>query len=402
MGRRIEAAMGTEITNKPGKAMKSDLTIKPATFHQLTVLLAVLGLLLALVSGGCVVGEPKIIGRVEVQKGKPPAKNQWRVGVVLGSGGAREQLVNRSIQAALKRAGETLEVDYLTLEPGELASDREAMNYLANNGYNLIIGVGPAQKGILEQAAKEYPDLLFAMIDEDVQGPNIVAVTFREEESAFLAGSLAALMTQTNIVAFVGGADIPVINRQEKAFQAGVDYVNKWEQRATPVQVKSGYAGMFAKAFEDPAKGKAMASADIDGGADVLFHAAGRTGEGVLAAAAERGIKAIGSGYNQNVLYPGTVLTSTVKIMDQGIYQVLQDLSKGQLKPGKRSLGVKQGAVGLVDLKAVTSEENAALQKNLPGLEALRTMKESIPPEVVDKLNFIKSQISNGKVNLGI
>ena len=377
--------------------------IRPAVFRYIALLLpAILILLFALIAGGCAGKEPKVTDGARVQKGKPPAGRVWHVGVVLGSGGAREQLVNQSIQAVLKRARETLEVDYLALEPGELASDREAINYLANNGYELIIGVGPAQKAILEQAAKEYPDLLFAMLDEDVQGANIVTVTFREEESAFLAGSLAALMTQTNKVAFLGGADIPVINRQEKAFKAGVDYVNKWEQRVSPVEVRSGYAGMFAKAFEDPGKGKAMALAEIDGGADVLFHAAGRTGEGVLAAAAERGVKAIGSGYNQNALYPGTVLTSTVKIMDQGIYQVIQDLSKGQLKPGKRFLGIKQGAVGLVNLKAVTPEENAALQKNPSGLAALRTMKESIPPEIVDKLNFIKSQLANGKVNLSV
>lgn len=363
--------------------------------------LALVMLILFLVPffGGCAAENPKSVGKPELQISSAKAN---RVGVALGSGGPKEQMVNQSILAALKLAGETRGTDYLIIEPGELASDRDALNYLANNGCKLIIGVGPAQKGSLEETASEYPDLLFAMIDEDVQGPNVITVTFREEESAFLAGSLAALMTKSNIVAFIGGADVPIINRQEKAYKAGVDYINKLEQRAIPVQVKSDYAGMFAKAFKDPDKGKAMAMTDIDGGADIIFQVAGNTGDGVMAAAAERGVKAIGSGSNQNVLYPGSVLTSTVKIMDQGIYKLLQDLSAGQLKPGQRSLGIKQGAVGLVELRVVTPEEYTALRDNPSGLAALKTLKDSIPPEVVDKLNIIKALISNDKVNLGI
>jgi basic membrane protein A len=358
----------------------------------------IIGLLFTLTSSGCVAKQQKQeVGKSAYKSSTEPVA---RVGVVLASGGSEEQLLNQSVRAALKRAGEVLETDYLVLEHGELASDREAMNYLANNGYHLILGLSSAQTNDLVETAKEFPDLLFAMLDEDIQGHNIVAVTFREEESAFLAGALAALLTKTNIVAFIGGADVPAINRQEKGFKTGVDYVNKLEQRKIPVHVKADYAGMFAKAFMDPDKGKAMALADIDYGADIIFQAAGNTGDGVLAAAAERGIKAIGSGTNQNVLFPGIVLTSTVKIMDQSIYQVLEDYATDQLKPGTRSLGIKQGAVDIIDLKSITPAENTALANNAAGLAALKAMKDSIPPEVVDKLNIIRDQLTKGNISV--
>ncbi|MFZ3171270.1 MAG: BMP family ABC transporter substrate-binding protein [Carboxydocellales bacterium] len=363
------------------------------------VIVIIIGLLFTLISSGCLAKQQKQVGKSVY---KSSTEKVARVGVVLASGGPKEQLLNQSVGAALKRAGEAFGTEYLVLEHGELASAREAMNYLANNGYHLILGLSSAQTNDLVETAKEFPDLLFAMLDEEIQGPNIVAVTFREEESAFLAGALAALLTKTNIVAFIGGADVPAINRQEKGYKAGVDYVNKLEQRNIPVQVKADYAGMFAKAFKDPDKGKAMALADIDYGADIIFQAAGNTGDGVLAAAAERGIKAIGSGPNQNVLFPGTVLTSTMKIMDQGIYQILEDFTTDNLKSGKRSLGIKQGAVDLIDLKSITPAENAALANNAAGLAALKAMKDSIPPEVVDKLNIIRDQLTKGNITVDI
>jgi basic membrane lipoprotein Med (substrate-binding protein (PBP1-ABC) superfamily) len=89
-----------------------------------------------------------------------------------------------------------------------------------------------------------------------------------------------------------------------------------------------------------------------------------------------------------------------MKIMDQGIYQILEDFTTDNLKSGKRSLGIKQGAVDLIDLKSITPAENAALANNAAGLAALKAMKDSIPPEVVDKLNIIRDQLTKGNISV--
>ncbi len=388
-----------EQTNRSDEKILPQNKTCPQPLHrwQTKFLVLCLSILVTLLAGGCTIGNSSSIDKVSELPTTQPNKQQWRIGFVQAKGGIKEQLLNQSVEATLKKAKESLEVSSLALQQGELSNDREAMDYLVNNGYQLIIGIGSNQVNALTQCAKEYPDVTFVIIDDIVELPNVVSVNFREEESAFLAGTLAALITKSNIVGYIGGANIPP-NIYESAFKAGVDYINQTDKRQQPVQVKANYAGYFAKDFENPGKGEALAIADIESGADLLFHTAGRTGDGVLAAAASRGVKVIGSGYNQSTLFPGTVLTSTVKIADQGLYQVIQDIAKGQLKPGQRFLGLKERAVGLTDLKAITPEETIAFKNNTPGLTSIKVMKEAIPQEVVDRLNLIRTQLIEGKL----
>lgn len=359
---------------------------------------------ISLLITGCSAGQSGLFGtsrQNQPQPGTarlPEVHEKPKVGVLLAGGGLREATLNQSLQKILVQAAQTQDLDYLALKQGDLATDNDALDYLANNGYSLIIGVGGSELKAVQEAAAEYPDIMFAMFDQPIQGPNAVSLTYRQNEAAFLAGALAALTTKTNIVAIVEGAQIPELKGQETAFKNGVAYINTLEKRPVPVQVRVSYIGFFAKSFESPEKGRAVALAAIDAGADVIYHLASKSGQGVLAACAERGVKAIGSDYDQAALYPGVVLTSTVNDTEKSMAQILRDLLAGKLRPGARNLGLKEGAVGLVDLKNITPEEAKSLQNNPAGLAKLRVMKDSVPPDVVTKLNMIKNAIIAGKI----
>lgn len=271
----------------------------------------------------------------------------WRVGVVSAYGGAGELAINTAVEQAVYRAGQNLGVKTMLLKHGDFANNREAMEYLINNGCDLILGLGQSQEEDMAAEAKANPDVLFGGVDINIQASNVISQLFREDEAAYLAGVLAAQATRTKVVAFVGGANWPEINSQEKAFRAGVDYISKQQGLTQPIQVKAGYVGLLDKAFNQPEKGKALALSLIDGGADVVFHVAGQSGEGAIQAAAERKVYAIGSGYDQTKEYPYVVLASTVKNYQPVIYQMLTELTKGKLKPGTTISGIKAKGVAL-------------------------------------------------------
>lgn len=270
-----------------------------------------------------------------------------RVGVVSAYGGTGEKAINTAVEQAVYQAGPKLGVKTILLRHGDFANNREAMDFLINNGCNLVLGLGQSQEEDVAAEAKANPDVLFGGLDIDIQANNVVSKLFQEDEAAYLAGVLAAQATKTKIVAFAGGANWPEINRMEKAFRAGVDYINKQQGLSQPIQVKAGYVGLLDKAFNQPDKGKALGLSLIDGGADVVFHEAGLSGEGVIQAAAERKVFAIGSGYDQSKQYPYVVLASTVKNYQPVIYQMLVDLTKGKLKPGTTTAGIKEKGVAL-------------------------------------------------------
>src|SRR5262249_12434697 len=159
---------------------------------------------------------------------------------------------------------------------------------------------------------------------------NLVGLKFREQEGSFLAGAAAALVSRTATVGFVGGMDIPLIHRFEAGYRSGVMHVRP------SCRVLSGYAGVAATAFKDPAKGKALASSMSARGADVVFHAAGTTGLGVFEAARELDKLAIGVDSDQYAEAPGHVLTSMVKDVDVAVFRTIRDTKEGRFEGGIR------------------------------------------------------------------
>jgi basic membrane protein A and related proteins len=275
-----------------------------------------------------------------------------RVGLVFDIGGRGDKSFNDSAYRGLERAQSELGVEIQYMEPTEGADRETGLREYASRGFDLVIGVGFMFTDDVETIAREFPNVKFACVDYtvkfDAQGNpipppnNVVGLRFREEEGSFLAGAAAALVSQTGVIGFVGGMDMPLIHKFEAGYRAGARHVRP------EIQLLVGYAGVTAQAFKDPAKGKELASSMYGRGADVIFHASGTTGFGVFEAARERGKLAIGVDSDQYDEAPGHVLTSMVKDVDVAVFETIRRVRDGHFTGGVQELGLREGGVHIV------------------------------------------------------
>jgi basic membrane protein A len=192
----------------------------------------------------------------------------------------------------------------------------------------------------LKEVAAEYPDTQFAIIDMVVDMPNVRSVVFKEEEGSYLVGMLAAMASETGKIGFVGGMDIPLIRK----FACG--YVQGAKAVKPDIEILQNMTGDTGAAWNDPVRGGELARSQFEQGADVVYHAAGGTGIGVLQAAADAGKLGIGVDSNQNYLHPGSVLTSMLKRVDNAVYDAFMDVKNGEWSAGVQVLGLAEEGVG--------------------------------------------------------
>jgi len=213
---------------------------------------------------------------------------------------------------------------------------------LVNQGFDMVWAVGFLMSEALTQVAAEFPNSHFGIIDAEVSAPNVVSVLFKEEEGSFLVGLVAGAETEKNRVGFVGGMEFPLIKKFEAGYKAGVKAANP---KAT---VRSAYSG----SFDDPAKGKELAIAQFMLGADIVYHAAGATGLGVIEAAQSRGADryAIGVDMCQHHLAPDNVITCMIKRVDLGVFEGTKALIEGNFVGRTLILGLKENGVGICDI----------------------------------------------------
>jgi basic membrane protein A len=264
------------------------------------------------------------------------------------------------------------------------------LDMLAGEGVELAIGVGFMLENAVEAAAKKHPGTRFLLIDSrllDGQGrpyglPNVKTVTFREHEGSLLAGALAALASKSGVVGFVGGMEVPLIRKFEAGFVAGVRSVRP------DTQVKVVYTG----SFDDSQAGKRVAQDLFAHGVDVVMHAAGADGLGVLQAAKEQGKLAIGCDSDQAHVAPGAVLTSMVKHVDYAVYLAVKEIVEKRFAPGDTTLGLEQGAVALTPpgvrftgeadaLARVDSLRQAVVEHRLNVPATREEMSAFVPPK---------------------
>jgi basic membrane protein A len=276
------------------------------------------------------------------------ATRRLRVGLVFDVGGLGDKSFNDGAHRGLMRAAEDLDLEVRTIEPGD-GSDREsAIRQLAAARFDLVIGVGFIFTDDLRAAARTFPNVKFACIDysivpgHDPPPPNLVGLRFREHEGSFLVGALAGLVTRTRRVGFVGGMQIPLIKKFEVGYAAGVRHV------CPDCEVYAAYAGTEPKAFADPTMGKELALAQYARGADIIFHASGKTGTGVFNAAQARGRFAIGVDADQFHEAPCCVLTSMIKAVDLSVYETIRAVAEGRFVGGIQERGLAERGVGYV------------------------------------------------------
>ena len=302
------------------------------------------------------------------------------VGLVFDVGGRGDKSFNDAAYAGLERAQRELGVRFNTLETGEGADREAAMRQLAIGGSRLVFGVGFLFTDDILRLAGEFPDVKFACVDFTVTPgqplpPNLVALKFKEEEGSFLVGALAAQLTKTGKVGFVGGMEIPLIKKFEAGYRAGANAMKP----GIPVLVK--YAGTTGNAFKDPTKGKELALAEYHQGADIIFHASGSTGLGVFEAARETKKLAIGVDSDQAGEAPGHVLTSMIKRVDQAVFDCIRETSAGNWQGGVRVFGLADRGVSWVYDERNQAMIPAAVKAAVDSLENLIVNGSIVVPE---------------------
>jgi basic membrane protein A len=255
--------------------------------------------------------------------------------------GKGDKSFNDSAWEGTVRAARDFQIQVTDFEPGQGADREVGLRKLAARGYDVVIGVGFLFTDAIRTVAGDFPDVSFVLVDGHLDGvANVASLVFREHEGSFLVGVLAAMKSTTGTVGFVGGMDVPLIHKFEAGYKAGVGHVRP------DATVLVGYAGVRPEAFSDPVRGKEIALSQIGQGADVIFHAAGVTGLGVIEAARERGKLAIGVDSNQNGVAPGAVLTSMIKHVDNALYAVIADAVAGEFRGGLVEFGLAEDGVG--------------------------------------------------------
>ncbi|MEU0897561.1 BMP family lipoprotein [Streptomyces massasporeus] len=308
--------------------------------------------------------------------------NDKGVAIAYDVGGKGDQSFNDAAYAGLTKAKDEFGYKTADIEPteGETDADKEQrLASLAKQGYNPVIGVGFAYGPAMKAVAAKYPKTTFGIVDSVVEGKNVASLVFAEEQASYLAGVAAAKATKTDVVGFVGGVDVPLIHKFEAGYKQGVQDTN------SKVKVLSQYLTQTAEegGFSSPDKGKAAAEGQIEKKADVLYAAAGLSGQGVIEAAAKAKVWAIGvdsDQYKQAALapYKNYILTSALKDVGGAVYALAKSVNDDKPLSGTQTFDLKVNGVGL-------SESNPEFAK-VAGLQ--------------DAVNKAKQEIIDGKIKV--
>lgn len=268
--------------------------------------------------------------------GAEAAPKGMKVALVLpGSLGGSSFL--QSAYSGLKLAEQKLSGVSVTLvEPTDPTEYESAIRAMARAGYDMVITLTFRMLDATNKVASQYPGVKFVIVDAVSDNPNVSSVMFQEHEGSYLAGVLAGLMTKTGAIGFIGGMETPQMRRFQVGFEAGARAVNP------KVKTLVGYTG----SFDNPGKAKELALSQYERGVDIIFHAAGKSGAGVVSAAKERGKYVIGVDADQCPDAPDNTLASMLKRVDVAVFNVIKEGLAGTLKPGLRVYGLEENAVG--------------------------------------------------------
>ena len=296
-----------------------------------------------------------------------------QVGIIFDKGGKDDKSFNASAWRGISEAKEKLKIDFKYVEATDDNSFESHATQFVRRKFDLIIGVGFAQSSAIKRVAEKHPTAKFAIVDSQIDLPNVRSLMFAEHEGSFLVGAAAALTTKNGKVGFLGGMDIPLIRRFEMGYVAGVKHVNP------KASVVSNFVGVTIDSWNNPPKAKELALTQYAGGAEVIFGAAGASNAGLFDAAEERKKLAIGVDSNQNWIKPGWILTSMLKRVDVAVFKTVEDLVKGTWTTGTQIYGLaNQGVDYAVD------EHNAKV----------------LPEDVRKRLEAIKADIVSGKIKV--
>ena len=282
-------------------------------------------------------------------------------GLIIDLGGKFDKSFNESAYTGAQRWVEEQGGDYMETELASEAQREQTMRRMAERGANPVVVLGFANASTLEQVAPDYPDTNFTIVDMVVDQPNVQSVVFSEHQGSYLVGLMAAMASESGTVSFVGGMDVPLIRKFACGYAQGAKSVGD------EIEVIANMTGTTPAAWNDPVKGAELTRSQISQGSDVVYAAAGGTGVGVLQAAADEGAMAIGVDSNQNYMFPGTMLTSMVKRVDNAVFDAFQAAEEGNFQTGIQVKGLEDEGVAVAmdeyNQDIVTEEMTAAVEE---------------------------------------
>jgi basic membrane protein A and related proteins len=301
-----------------------------------------------------------------------------RVGLVTDIGGLNDRGFNSLANEGLERAASELGAEIRVLESKSDADYIPNLSTLAEEGFDLIISVGFLMGEATHTAAEEFPDTNFAIIDNAYGGegceetntcelPNLQGLLFKEQETGYLAGYLAGLVTESNTISSVGGIKIPPVDRFIAGYQAGAMASNP------DITTLNAYS----EDFVDQAKCKEVALDQIAEGSDVVFQVAGGCGLGALDAAQQEGVWGIGVDADQAFLGEH-VLTSALKRVDEAVFQTISAVADGSFTGGSVTLfGLAEDGVGLGEFSPNAPQE--AIDEALAQVDGIVSGEIEVP-----------------------
>jgi basic membrane protein A len=307
------------------------------------------------------------------------------IGLAYDIGGKGDQSFNDAAFSGFQKAEKDFKIGGRDVEPSDNETDADKvqrLEQLAKAGYNPIIGVGFVYAPAVKEVAAKYPKITFGIIDDNtIQAKNVADMVFHEEQSSYLAGVAAAKATKKNHIGFIGGVDIPLIHKFEAGFDQGAKSVNP------KIKIESQYLTQTPQegGFSSPDKGENAANGQIEAGADVIYQAAGLSGQGVIKAAATHKVWAIGvdsDQYQQSALakYKDYILGSALKNVGGAVYDLVKSVVEGKPLSGEVRGDLKSGGVGFADsnpkyqaMKDVVAAVNKAKQDIVDGKVTVNT-----------------------------
>jgi basic membrane protein A and related proteins len=307
--------------------------------------------------------------------GSPAASAKPKVGVVLDAGGENDKSFNEYTLKGAKDGAAAAGADFSYVVSTASSDYEKNIETQISEGATLVVTVGFLMGDATAALAERYPETKFAILDyaytpgpdgaDPYQGKlkNVSSLMFAEDQVGYLAGTLAACVSQSGTIATISGMEIPPVQRYVKGFQTGAKSVNP--------QIKT--LNQYVPDFNDPATGKSVGQSFISQGADVIFAVGGNTGNGGLLAAKEAGIQAIGVDVDQYFTYPEVkeaLLTSAMKNIDVATAQAIKDFVAGTLQPGITVSTIETGGVGLAPFHDWDSKISADCKAKVKVAEA--------------------------------
>lgn len=299
------------------------------------------------------------------------------IGMITDTGGLGDQSFNDLAWAGLEKAEKDLKIERKVLQSKSADDYLPNLTSFSEEKVNLTVGVGFLFNEAMAKAADKFKEQNFAIVDSVVEKPNVASLVFAENEGSFVVGVVAGLTTKTNKIGFIGGMKMPIIEKFQYGFEAGVKAVNP----------KAEVLVNYADSFTDSAKGKEIALMQNQQGADVIYHAAGGVGVGLIQAAKEKGFWAIGVDQDQSKLAPKSVLCSMNKKVDEAVFAVAKTIVDGTFKGGIHAFSAANNGVGYSDnANNLPAETKAQADK---WLDAIKAGKFKVPANADEFKAFV-------------